>query len=228
MSDERRRPTGATMTLADSRYIAVEGPPGAGVGPLAEKLAEGLGARLVRDPTADNPFLDRFSNDPKRFGFQAQVFMLLARYRQQGELQQGDLFQRGGVVADYLFARDRLYARLVLGADELRLYEKVYALLHAQVPRPDLVVYLTARPEVLRARIKRRVKSTDRVVEAGLIDEIAQSLSGYFFRYEDGPLLVVNTSEIDDVEGTFLEEVIAVIRKTRTGVHHYIPGGHYP
>ena len=207
-------------------YIAVEGPPGSGVTPLAQKLAQGLGARLVRDPTADNPFLDGFANDPKRFGFQAQLFMLLARYRQQGELNQGDLFQRGGVVADYLFARDRLWARLVLDADELRLYEKVYALLDAQVPRPDLVVYLTARPEVLRARIKRRVKPTDRVIEAGLIDEIAQSLSGYFFRYEDGPLLVVNTSEIDDVEGDFLDEVIAVIRKTRTGVHHYIPGGH--
>ena len=110
----------------------------------------------------------------------------------------------------------------------LTCYDASFArLLDAQVPRPDLVVYLTARPEVLRARIKERVKSTDRVVEAGLIDEIAQSLSGYFFRYEDGPLLVVNTSEIDDVEGSFLDEVIAVIRKTRTGVHHYIPGGRY-
>jgi deoxyadenosine/deoxycytidine kinase len=207
-------------------YIAVEGPPGAGVTPLAQKLAQTLGARLVRDPTTDNPFLDGFANDPKRFGFQTQLFMLLARYRQQGELTQGDLFQRGGVVADYLFARDRLWAGLVLSADELRLYQKIYGLLDAQVPRPDLVVYLTARPEVLRARIKRRVKSTDRVIEAGLIDEIAQSLSGYFFRYEDGPLLVVNTSEIDDVEGDFLDEVIAVIRRTRSGVHHYIPGGH--
>jgi deoxyadenosine/deoxycytidine kinase len=207
-------------------YIAVEGPPGAGVTPLAQKLAQTLGARLIRDPTADNPFLDGFANDPKRFGFQTQLFMLLARYRQQGELTQGDLFQRGGVVADYLFARDRLWAGLVLSADELRLYQKIYALLDAQVPRPDLVVYLTARPEVLRARIKRRVKSTDRVIEAGLIDEIAQSLSGYFFRYQDGPLLVVNTSEIDDVEGDFLDEVIAVIRRTRAGVHHYIPGGH--
>src|SRR5687767_2821916 len=133
-------------------YIALEGPPGAGVSALAQKLSQAMGARLVRDPTAENPFLDGFANDPKRFGFQAQ------------------LFARGGVVADYLFARDRLWARLVLDADELRLYEKVYALLDAQVPRPDLVVYLTARPEVLRARIKRRVKPTDRVIEAGLID----------------------------------------------------------
>jgi deoxyadenosine/deoxycytidine kinase len=213
--------------MTEGRYIAVEGPPGSGVGPLAERLAQTIGARLVRDPTADNPFLEGFANDPERHRFQAQLFMLLARYRQQGELLQGDLFQRGGVVADYHFARDRLWALLVLSADELRLYEKVHALLDAQVPRPDLVVYVTARPEVLRARIKRRVKPTDRVIEAGLIEEIAQSLSGYFFRYEDGPLLVVNTSEIDDVEGEFLDEVIAVIRRTRSGVHHYIPGGQH-
>jgi deoxyadenosine/deoxycytidine kinase len=195
---------------------------------LAEKLAGALGARLVRDPTPDNPFLDGFAKDSKRFAFQAQLFFLLSRYRQQGELNQGDLFHEGGVVADYLFARDRLWARLVLSAEELSLYEKVHDHLGPRVPRPDLVVYLTARPEVLRARIKRRVKATDRVVEAGLVDEIAQAMSGFFFRYEDSPLLVVNTSEIDDVEvGIELDEIIAVIRRTRAGVHHYIPGGRH-
>lgn len=214
-------------TTARARYIAIEGPPGAGVGVLAERLAAQLGARLARDPTTENPFLEGFANDPRRFAFQAQLFFLLARYRQQKELAQQDLFARGGIVADYCFARDRLWARLTLAAEELSLYEKIHALLDARVPRPDLVVYLTARPEVLRARLQKRVKPTDRIVEAGLIDEIAQAMSGFFFRYEDGPLLVVNTSEIDYVEdGTRLDEIIAVIRKTRAGVNHFIPGGH--
>lgn len=213
------------MSQQRARYVAVEGPPGAGVGILAERLAAEMGARLVRDPTADNPFLEGFANDPRRFAFQAQLFMLLARYRQQGELAQGDLFARGGVVADYLFDRDRIWARLTLPPDELALYEKVYALLTPRLSRPDLVVYLTARPEVLRARLKKRVKSTDRVVEAGLIDEIAQAMSGFFFRYEDSPLLVVNTSEIDYVEdGAKLDEIVAVIRRTRAGVNHFNPG----
>ncbi len=210
-----------------SRYIAVEGPPGAGVGPLAERLSESLGARLVRDPTQDNPFLEGFARDPRRFGFQAQLFFLLARYKQQTELAQQDLFSPGGTVADYLFARDRLWARLTLSAEELSLYEKVFALLRSNVLKPDLVVYLTARPEVLKARIQRRVKWTDRVVESGRIDEIAHAMSEFFFRYEDSPLLVVNTSEIDYVEdGSLLDEIVAVIRRTRKGVHHYIPGGH--
>ena len=210
---------------ARPRYIAVEGPPGSGLGTLAERLATDLGARLVRDPTTDNPFLEGFANDPRRFAFQAQLFMLLARYRQQGELGQQDLFARGGVIADYCFARDRLWAQLVLSAEEMSLYDKVHALLGARVPRPDLVVYLTARPEVLRARLRRRVKATDRVVENGLVDEIAQAMSGFFFRYTDGPLLTVNTSEIDYVEdGKALDEIVAVIRRTRAGTTHYNPG----
>jgi deoxyadenosine/deoxycytidine kinase len=127
-------------------------------------------------------------------------------------------------VADYCFARDRLWAQLTLSADELALYDKVHGLLRASVPVPDLVVYLTARPEVLRARLKKRVKSTDRVVESGRVDEIAQAMSSHFFRYVDGPLLVVNTSEIDGIEREdFLAGLIAVIRKTRAGVNHYNP-----
>lgn len=212
------------MTRSQARYIAIEGPPGAGVGPLAARLAQVLGARLVRDPTAENPFLEGFANDPRRYAFQAQLFFLLARYRLQAELAQGDLFEPGGVVADFLFARDRWWAGITLEGEELALYEKVYSLLCGRVPRPDLVVYVTARPEVLRARLKRRVKPTDRVVEAGLIDEIAQEMSRYFFRY-DGPLLVVNTSEIDFVEDERqLDEIIAVIRRTRAGTNHYVPG----
>jgi deoxyadenosine/deoxycytidine kinase len=209
-----------------ARYIAVEGPPGAGVGLVAERLAGHLTARLVRDPTADNPFLEGFARDNRKFAFQAQLFFLLARYRQQQDLAQEDLFT-SGTVADYCFARDRLWARLTLSADEVALYEKIYGLLDARVPRPDLVVYVTARPEVLRARLQKRVKPTDRVVEAGLIDEIAASMSRFFFQYDESPLLVVNTSEIDQMESeAHLDEIVAVIRRTRAGINHYHPGGH--
>ena len=220
-------PGSHTVPMTPPRYVAIEGPPGAGVGVLAERLAAQVDARLVRDPTEDNPFLHGFAGDPRRFAFQTQLYFLLARYRQQGELAQGDLFARGGVVADYLFDRDAIWARIALSPAELALYEKVYGLLTANVPRPDLVVYVTAKSEVLRARLRRRVKATDRVVETGLIDDIAQAMSDFFFRYDEGPLLVVNTSEIDHVEDErTLDEIVAVIMRTRAGVQHYIPGSH--
>jgi deoxyguanosine kinase len=208
-----------------ARYVAIEGPPGAGVGPLAERLAARSGGRLVRDPIADNPFLPRFAEDPRRYAFPAQVAFLLARHRQQGELSQEDLFARGGLVADYLLARDLLWATVTLSPEELALYRKIHALLDGRAPRPDLVVYLTARAEVLRARLQRRFRPSDRVVEAGLIDDIAGAMSRYFFSYQDSPLLVVNTSEIDGVEDPArLDEIIAVIARTRAGVQHYNPG----
>ena len=208
-----------------ARYVAIEGPPGAGVSPLAARLAARSGARLVCDPIAESPFLARFAEDPRRWAFPAQVAFLLARHRQQGELLQEDLFARGGLVADYMLARDHLWATITLSPEELALYRRIHALLDARLPPPDLVVYLTARGDVLRARLQRRLRPSDRIVEAGLVDEIAAAMSRYFFTFTDCPLLVVNTSELEAVEDpALLDEIIAVIARTRAGVQHYNPG----
>jgi len=206
-----------------ARYIAVDGPIGVGKTALAEILARRLGARLVREPE-DNPFLAGFYQDPKRYAFQAQLFYLLSRYQQQGELSQQDLFAQGGVVSDYLFQRDRVFAQLNLGDSELALYDKVYRLLHPQVVRPDLVVYLTARTEVLQERVARR--AAGRTLPASYVAEVARSYAEFFFVWQECPLLVVNTSEIDFVGSPAdQDDLVAVIRKTRGGTSHYNPLG---
>ena len=209
-----------------SRHIAVDGPIGVGKTALAEILARRLGARLVREPD-DNPFLPGFYQDPRRFAFQAQLFYLLSRHRQQGELLQQDLFSRGGVVTDYLFQRDRVFAQLNLTASELSLYDKVYRLLDAEAPRPDLVVYLTASPEVLLDRMRHRAGSEVKPqITADYISEVARSYAAFFFSYTESPLLVVNTSEIDFVGSPEdQDDLVAVIRKTKAGVSHYNPLG---
>ena len=203
-----------------ARYIAVDGPIGVGKSALATILAERLGSRLVSEPEG-NPFLEGFYRDPRRYAFQAQVFYLLSRYHQQGELVQEDLF-RGGVVTDYLFSRDRVFAQLNLTASELSLYDKVYGLLDAQAPRPDLVVYLQATPDVLLERVRRGKKT----LPADYIADVAKSYAEFFFTYTESPLLVVNTSEIDFVESPAdQDDLVAVIRRTRAGVSHYNPLG---
>ena len=130
------------------RYIAVEGPIGVGKTSLAELLAAGLGARLIREQPDENPFLASFYKDPKRHAMSAQLFFLLQRYQQQGELGQGDLFAQGGIVADYVFAKDRLFATLTLSNDELALYERIYQMLRPRVATPDLgrLSYRRGRP----------------------------------------------------------------------------------
>ncbi len=208
----------------DTRYVAIDGPPGAGVSALARALAEVSAARLVADPAPDNPFRDQLARDPRRYGFQTQTYCLLARYRQQVEIAQPDLFAPAGLVADYVFARDWMFARVTLSPDELALYQRIHALLDARLPTPDLVVYLTADREVLRTRVRRLVASADRVIKLNVIDQLAEEMDAYFFSYGASPLLVINTSEYDFVEMPHqMEELIGLIQKTRAGVHHYRP-----
>jgi deoxyadenosine/deoxycytidine kinase len=204
------------------RYIAVEGPIGVGKSTLAELLAAELGARLVREQPDDNPFLAAFYKDPRRHAMSTQLFYLLQRYQQQGDLGQGDLFARGGVVADYLFAKDRLFASLTLSNDELALYERIYQMLKPRVATPDLVVYLQARPSVLLERIRRRGRAAERPIRPEYVDDVARAYAEFFFRYDEGPLLIVDASDIDFAGNPeHWAELSAVIRRTRAGVNHW-------
>jgi deoxyguanosine kinase len=209
---QRRRP----------RYIAVEGPIGAGKSSLAEILAVQLGARLVCENPSENPFLGSFYRDPKRFALSTQLFFLLARYGQQSEFLQGGLFEQGGVVSDYLFAKDRLFATLTLSPDELALYDRVYQALRPRVTAPDLVVYLQARTDVLLARIDKRGRAEEKTIRPDYVRDVARAYSEFFFNYAEGPLLIVDASEIDFVgNAEDREALLEVIDKTHAGVNHW-------
>ena len=207
------------------RYIAIEGPIGVGKTTLAQVLSERLGARLVLEQPEENPFLPGFYADRRKHAFQAQLFFLLSRYQQQQALVQQDLFATA-TVSDYLFAKDRIFAALTLDPAELTLYQQVYELLGPRVVQPDLVVYLQARTEVLLSRIRKRGREYERAVDGGYLGALAKAYNDFFFHYEDTPLLVVNTSDID-IEGSAedLEALLAVIRRHRKGTQHYVPQG---
>lgn len=207
------------------RYIAIEGPIGVGKTTLAQVLAERLGARLVLEQPEENPFLPAFYADRRKHGFQAQLFFLLSRYQQQQALVQQDLFA-SATVSDYLFAKDRIFAALNLEPAELALYQQIYELLGPRVVQPDLVVYLQARTDVLLGRVRKRGREYERAVDGGYLDALAKAYNDYFFHYDDTPLLVVNTSDID-IEGSAedLEALLTVIRRHRKGTQHYVPLG---
>src|SRR5262245_48795870 len=155
----------------------------------------------------------------------AQLFFLLQRYAQQGELAQGDLFSRGGVVSDYLFAKDRLFAMLNLSPDELALYDRIYQMLKVRTVTPDLVVYLQARTDVLVERIRKRGRAEERPIRADYVEEVAHAFSEFFFAYNEGPLLIVNASDIDFVGNIdHRNELLAVIDNARVGTSHWSRG----
>ncbi len=203
----------------------MEGPIGVGKSTLARALAETCNGRLVHEPVEDNPFLERFYEDPDRYALTAQLSFLVERYRQQQELVQLDLFQRA-TVSDYLFAKDRVFAELTLAQDELALYGRIYGLLDARIRKPDLVVYLDADIEVLLRRLKKRNLGYERRIGRDYIAKVAEAYRRFFHGYRDTPLLVVNSSEIDFVEnGGQRADLLREIGSMGQGVQHYVPLG---
>ena len=207
------------------RYIAIEGAIGVGKTSLAKILANQFGWRLVQEEVGHNPFLERFYEDPRKFAFQTQLFFLLSRYRQQRELAQGNLFEKG-VVSDYVLAKDKIFALINLEDDEIALYDSIYRLLVPTVPRPDMVIYLQARPEVLLSRVRKRGVEYERNISLDYLKTLSDAYNEYFFHYNETPLLVVNTSEIDFVESPRdLEHLVREVKSVKRGTHHYIPLG---
>ena len=204
-------------------YIAIEGPIGVGKTSLAQLLSKQLGARLVLEDFEDNPFLPDFYNDPERFSFQTQLFFLLQRYRQQQDLRQVDMFQKL-LITDYMFVKDRLFASLNLGDKEMQLYDTVASLLERNIIRPDIVIYLQADTNVLMKNIEKRGRSMEKNVTWEYIDALNQVYTEYFFRYQDTPLVIINTNNIDFVENeNDLQEVIDYIRQPVSGTKFFNP-----
>ena len=208
-----------------ARYIAVEGPIGVGKTALARRLAGEFGSSLILEGVDDNQFLGKFYDDPARYALHAQLFFLLERYRQQQAIDPVELAERGAV-ADYLFAKDAIFAGVTLQEEELALYRQVYQLLDAQIPRPDLVIYLEARPDVLLDRIKKRGRDFERAIDEDYLARLTEAFRTFFHHYSEAPLLVVQCSDIDFVEDRGdLADLLKEIRGMKQGVQHYIPLG---
>ena len=205
-------------------YIAVEGPIGVGKTSLARRLADAFECALVQELPETNPFLGRFYDDPPRWALATQLAFLLARYRQQRALAAEPAGR--GVVVDYLFAKDRIFAEMNLETEEIGLYKQVLGRLGEPVPTPDLVIYLEARPEVLLRRLRKRNRDFERGITEQYLEGLIEAYRRFFHEYADAPLLVVNCSAIDFVEqGSDLADLIREIRGMKQGVQHYIPLG---
>jgi deoxyadenosine/deoxycytidine kinase len=209
--------------MSESRYIAIEGPIGVGKTALAKRLAQSLDAELVLEEVEENPFLERFYRDGRSAALPAQMFFLFARARQIQDLRQSDLFATTRI-SDYLFTRDRLFAELNLDAEELKLYDQIVDNLDVDPPVPDLVIYLQASVDALMQRLARRNASFDRFVDRAYLEKLTEAYARFFHAYDEGPLLIVNASQIDPVNNDAdFEQLFRQIEKTTGGRHFFNP-----
>jgi len=210
--------------LEETRYIAIEGVIGAGKTSLAKKLSEKLSAKLVLEEFENNPFLEKFYDDRKRYAFQAQMFFLINRFKQQEQFNQEDLFSKY-VVADYIFDKDQIFAYLNLSGEELKLYESIFPLLKRDLRKFDLVIFLQASVDRLIYNIKKRGRSVEKNLTRSYIRDLCEAYNNFFFKYNSTPLLIVNTTDIDFVnnEDDFKELYNQILRNDRSIIEYFNP-----
>ena len=190
---------------------------------LVKLLGKKLGAKMVLEEYENNPFLEEFYNDPERFAFQTQLFFLMSRYRQQQDLRQVDMFHNL-LITDYMFVKDRLFASLNLDDKELSLYDTVANLLERNVLKPDVVIYLQADTQTLMRNIAKRGRDFETNMSFEYLDALSQVYTEYFFKYQETPLIIINTNNIDFVNNNDdLDEVIKYIREPVSGTKFFNP-----
>ncbi len=211
------------MSERELRHIVVEGPIGVGKTSLAKRLAASFGYDLLLERAEENPFLERFYQNPRQAAFPTQLYFLLQRAEQLRALRQGDMFQPRQV-ADFLFDKDRVFAELNLDEQEFALYSKVFNEIALEVPQPDLVIYLQAPVDVLIRRIAARGIPYEQNIDPAYLERLCQAYIEFFYHYDRSPLLIVNSSDINLVDNEHdYALLLERIRTVHNGRHYFNP-----
>lgn len=210
--------------MKENNYIVIEGLIGVGKTALAKLLAERLEAKLILEDSEGNPFLKDFYKDKERYAFQTQMFFLLSRFKQQQELLEYDLFARR-LISNYLFAKDKIFASVVLDEKEFHLYQRLIFFLERNIAKPDLVIYLQATPDKLLKKIKERGEQYEEDIELTYLLDLNEAYNRYFFHYKATSLLVINIDNFDFWNNEAdLKDLLERIKKPHTGTKYYTRG----
>lgn len=205
------------------RFIAVEGPIGVGKTTLARRLAETFNYEVLLEQADDNPFLERFYREPRRYALQTELFFLFQRAEQLRDLKQNSLFEQVRV-SDFLIDKNELFAEVTLDEDEFGLYRNVHRHLTLDAPRPDLVIYLQAPTPVLLQRIAKRGLAHERTIDADYLDRLNNAYARFFHFYDDAPLLIINAADIDFAgDDNDYQQLVTYVLDIGKGRHYFNP-----
>ncbi len=185
--------------LDKAHYIVVEGPIGAGKTSLAKRLAERLHTETLFEQAEYNPFLSRFYQHPERWAMATQLSFLYQRIDQLAAL--GPIGEERRVVSDFILDKDKLFAEQNLSADELTLYQRIYNdVKPVEATKPDLVIYLQARPDTLMERIRKRGLEAERRITEAYLQQVSDRYTRYFYQYDAAPLFIVDAGQLNPVD----------------------------
>ena len=204
------------------KFIVVEGPIGVGKTTLARKLANNLNSELLLEKFLENPFLEKFYKDIDKYALSTQLHFLLQR--------KADLSKLGSVgsnnknyVSDYFINKDKLFAKTVLSRNEFELYTKIFDALNIMIPKPDLIIYLQAEPDILLERIKLRGNGFEKNITKDYLQKITDAYTQFFYSYKESPLLIINTSRVDVNKSHDYVMLLDAISKDIKGKNYFNP-----
>ena len=217
---------GFDTTIANIKvptYIAVEGPIGVGKTTLTKRLAETFNCETILEDAEENPFLERFYQNRRANALPTQLSFLFQRIQKLQSIKQGELFHQGRV-SDFLIEKDPLFAKITLDDNEYRLYQTLYDKVIEELPQPDLVICLQAPTNTLYDRVQLRGNSIERGIDLSYLQKLNDAYTQFFYHYEDTPLLIVNTTEINLAQGNSdYYNLVKYILRGQPGRHYYNP-----
>lgn len=185
-------------------FITVEGPIGVGKTSLSKALSETFDYHLLKEIVDENPFLGKFYEDIEEWSFQTEMFFLCNRYKQLSDIKQHILNQQSPVVADYHIFKNLIFAKRTLKPAEYNKYEAIYKILTADMPKPNMVIYVRASVDTLMKRIAMRGREFEKMISRDYLEQLAADYHKFIQHFElmhpEIPVIQLNGDELDYVK----------------------------
>ena len=185
-------------------FITVEGPIGVGKTSLAKAISTHFHYALLKEIVDENPFLGKFYQDIEEWSFQTEMFFLCNRYKQLEDIQSQFLKNNNPVVADYHILKNLIFAERTLKPQQYQKYLQIYQILIADMPTPNVIIYLHASLDTLLERIRLRGRDIEKKIEPAYLQQLSDDYEATMTRFEreypNIPVIRFNGDELDFIQ----------------------------